>query len=46
VHTTVLVADAVEDVAAEDGLELGWRPRLLGRSAKAMPLSVNTVWIT
>src|SRR5918912_800955 len=23
----------------------GWRPRSSGRSAKAMPLSVSTVWI-
>jgi hypothetical protein len=41
----VLVADPVEDVAAEDGLDLGMTARFLGRSAKAMPLSVSTVWI-
>ena len=39
----VLGADAIEDVAAEDGLDFGERPRFLGRSAKAMPLSVSTV---
>src|SRR4051794_33714784 len=41
----VLVTDPVEDVAAKSASMAEWRPRFLGKSAKAMPLSVRTVWI-
>jgi hypothetical protein len=39
----VLIADAIEDVGAE--ITPGGSIPVFGKSAKAMPLSVSTMWI-